>query len=61
MHRTTSAIRCGFMLGASLAAACASAQNYPTRPVRVIAPFTAGSAIDTLARVIGQKLADSWG
>ena len=49
------------MLGASLAAACASAQNYPTRPVRVIAPFTAGSAIDTLARVIGQKLADSWG
>jgi len=61
MLRTTSAIRCGFMLGASLAAACASAQNYPTRPVRVIAPFTAGSAIDTLARVIGQKLADSWG
>ncbi len=49
------------MLGVSLAAAFASAQSYPVRPVRVIVPFTAGSAIDTLARVIGQKLSDSWG
>jgi tripartite-type tricarboxylate transporter receptor subunit TctC len=61
MLRTTAAIRCCLMLVVSLAAACASAQSYPVRPVRVIAPFTAGSAIDTLARVIGQKLADSWG
>ncbi|MEK7875228.1 MAG: tripartite tricarboxylate transporter substrate-binding protein, partial [Pseudomonadota bacterium] len=61
MLRATSAIRCCFLLVGLLAAACASAQSYPVRPVRVIAPFTAGSAIDTLARVIGQKLADSWG
>jgi tripartite-type tricarboxylate transporter receptor subunit TctC len=61
MLRAASSIRCSFMLVASFAAACASAQSYPVRPVRVIAPFTAGSAIDTLARVIGQKLSDSWG
>ncbi len=61
MFRTSSAIRCFLALVALLAAAGASAQSYPVRPVRVIAPFTAGSAIDTLARVIGQKLADSWG
>jgi tripartite-type tricarboxylate transporter receptor subunit TctC len=42
-------------------AAAAQAQNYPARTVRVIAPFTAGSAIDTLARVLGQKLSDAWG
>ncbi|MCE9642299.1 MAG: tripartite tricarboxylate transporter substrate binding protein, partial [Betaproteobacteria bacterium] len=30
-------------------------------PVRVITPFTAGSAIDTLARVLGQKMGDGWG
>ena len=56
MLRATSAIRFCFVLSVSLAAAPASAQSYPVRPVRVIAPFTAGSAIDTLARVIGQKL-----
>ncbi len=39
----------------------AGAQTYPSRPVRVITPFTAGSAIDTLARVLGQKMADAWG
>ncbi len=44
-----------------LAVAAAHAQNYPARPVRVITPFTAGSAIDTLARVLGQKMADAWG
>ncbi len=61
MLRATSAMRFCVSLIVSLAAACASAQGYPVRPVRVIAPFTAGSAIDTLARVIGQKLSDSWG
>ncbi len=44
-----------------LAAAIAQAQNYPVKPVRVITPFTAGSAIDTLARVLGQKMSDAWG
>jgi tripartite-type tricarboxylate transporter receptor subunit TctC len=41
-------------------AASASAQ-FPARPVRVIVPFTAGSAIDVNARLIGQKLAEMWG
>src|SRR5450755_4501559 len=41
--------------------ALAHAQNYPVKAVRVITPFTAGSAIDTLARVLGQKMADAWG
>jgi tripartite-type tricarboxylate transporter receptor subunit TctC len=44
-----------------LAAAALQAQNYPAKPVRVITPFTAGSAIDTLARVLGQKMGDGWG
>jgi tripartite-type tricarboxylate transporter receptor subunit TctC len=44
-----------------LAAAAACAQNFPAKAVRVITPFTAGSAIDTLARVLGQKMSDAWG
>lgn len=47
--------------GLLLAATALQAQNFPVKPVRVITPFTAGSAIDTLARVLGQKMGDGWG
>ena len=36
----------------------ARAQAYPSRPVRVIAPFAAGSATDVIARLITQKLSE---
>jgi len=38
-----------------------SKQGYPSRPIRLITPVTAGSAVDTVARIVGQKLTDSWG
>jgi len=44
-----------------LGAQVALAQNYPTRPLRFIVPFSAGSASDVLARLIGPKLTESWG
>lgn len=38
------------------------AQNgYPSRPIRIIVPFPAGGGADLWARVIGQKLGDTWG
>ncbi len=43
------------------AATAAHAQNYPSRPIRIIAQFTPGTSTDILARVIGQKLTESWG
>src|SRR5687768_11743194 len=39
----------------------AAAQNFPTRPVRMVVPFPAGSASDFLARTLGQKLGETWG
>src|SRR5436190_14062462 len=39
----------------------AQAQNYPTRPIRLISPFAAGGANDVLARALGAKLADRLG
>jgi tripartite-type tricarboxylate transporter receptor subunit TctC len=49
----------GLVLGC-LAVTAAWAQTYPVRPVRVITPVTAGSAVDTVARVVGQKLSEAW-
>ena len=34
---------------------------YPTKPVRVLVPFSGGSAADILARIIAPKLYDAWG
>src|SRR5665647_2255519 len=35
-------------------------QGYPNKPVKIIVPFTAGSATDILARTVGQKLSEMW-
>jgi len=48
----------GVLCAASFIAAAA---DYPTRPVRIIVPFGAGSATDTVARTIGQHLSESLG
>ena len=37
------------------------AQTYPTKPVKVVVPFGAGSATDTVARQVGQLLSEALG
>ena len=39
----------------------ASAQSYPDRSVRIIIAFAAGGTIDTLGRIVAQKLSEAWG
>lgn len=50
-----------FLLCCAFATLAASAQQYPTRPVRFVVPFAAGGSVDTLARTIGPRLADALG
>jgi tripartite-type tricarboxylate transporter receptor subunit TctC len=51
------------ILGAAVAVLIvpAQAQNYPTKPVRIIVPYAPGGIVDTSARVVGQKLSERWG
>jgi tripartite-type tricarboxylate transporter receptor subunit TctC len=39
----------------------ARAQTYPERPVKLIIAFPAGGTIDTLGRILAQKLSEAWG
>ena len=41
--------------------AAAQAQGFPTKPIRIIVPFAAGSASDVIARLFGQKINDYLG
>ena len=50
------------LLAAALAVnGAASAQTYPDRPVRILIAFPAGGTIDTLGRILAQKLGEAWG
>ena len=46
---------------AGFGATPSDAADYPARPIRIIVGFAAGGAPDTLARVVGDKLAQDWG
>ncbi|MBL0421915.1 tripartite tricarboxylate transporter substrate binding protein [Ramlibacter sp. AW1] len=48
-------------LSALIAAPAAMAQQYPTKPVRVIVHFSAGSGPDVAMRMVGEKLSRAWG
>src|SRR5881394_2892873 len=46
---------------AALGAAPVIAQDYPTKPVKIIVPFAAGGPADVYARFLGQRLSDALG
>ncbi len=46
---------------ALLGAGGAAAQNYPTRPIVVVAPFAAGGPTDALMRVLGERMRTTLG
>ena len=45
----------------ALFAGVASAQTYPSKPIKIIVPFTPGSATDVMGRIVGERLNAAWG
>ena len=45
----------------ALYSAPASAQDYPTRPIRILVPYAPGGIADIAARIVGAKLTEAWG
>src|SRR5262245_11840718 len=50
-------VPCALYLGI----ACANAQSYPSRPIRIVVPFPAGGSADLMPRIFGEKLTAKWG
>jgi tripartite-type tricarboxylate transporter receptor subunit TctC len=58
MRRVLIAATAGVAFGFGLNA---SGQEYPVKPIRMIVPWNPGGTTDTIARILGQKMTESWG
>lgn len=66
MKAFTKPLHCAAMVGLAWTALggfaqTASAQPYPSKPIRIVVPFLAGGSVDTMARTFAQKFTEAWG
>jgi len=61
--KVLNALLCIATLGVlmALTGSVAAQQDYPSKPIRLIVPFPPGGSTTIVARLIGQKLTESWG
>ena len=61
MQRRHVVLACAALLGLNLLAPAALAQNWPSRPIKLIVSFPPGGLIDNMARLIAPRLAQELG
>ena len=49
------------LLGVVLGGTAVAQTTFPSKPVKIVVPFTAGSQVDIVARELGRALQDTWG
>src|SRR3954447_14346343 len=63
--RVLRSFACAATIGACLASAAAQAQSvadkYPDKSIRIIVPFAPGGSVDTLGRLLAQRMHENWG
>jgi tripartite-type tricarboxylate transporter receptor subunit TctC len=59
--RWNTLLACGLAAGALFGTACADAQSYPARPIRLIVPYPPGGGSDLAGRIIGNELGSRLG
>ena len=61
IHTASRAAFAAVLAYGALAPCALHAQDYPSRPVKVVVPFSPGGAVDGPMRIIAQELAKRWG
>ena len=61
MRTAITAFAAACACAAAPAALAQGAASYPSKPIRIIVPFTPGSATDVMARLVGERLTAAWG
>ncbi|HEV8517705.1 MAG TPA: tripartite tricarboxylate transporter substrate-binding protein, partial [Burkholderiales bacterium] len=54
-------IAAALLLGSLVGVSCVCAQNFPSKPVRIVVPSSPGGGADTTARLLAQRLSDVFG
>jgi tripartite-type tricarboxylate transporter receptor subunit TctC len=57
----TASILAAACVAAPLSSAAVAAEPYPTRPIRIVVAFSAGGVIDTVTRMVGTRLEETFG